>query len=348
MHDKYDRYKTAGVDPERAGTLIRGLMQGAAPATSPLPPDFFCQLTALPDGLAAEDSWLALGTDGVGTKLMLGLQTGLLDGLGQDLVGMVYNDLITCGGQPFAFLDYYATGQLAEETYRRVIKSIRAACAACDMPLLGGETAEMPGLYDEHDFDLAGFGVAAVTRTELLAPSHTQPGDVIIGFPSSGFHSNGYSLIRALVAEHQLDLAAPHEFGGTTRPLQEWLMAPTTLYVDVIRAIRARDIDVVSLAHITGGGWFENLPRALAAGCGAVLAIEPFDAPHTACIRWLAELAGMDRAETLATFNAGYGLAAVCRSHAVDDIRALFPDAAVCGEVIDVAAGERVQLPTTE
>lgn len=344
MSDKYDRYKAAGVDPEKAGALIRGLMQGAAPEAGPLPSDFFCQLTPLPNGLAADDTWLALGTDGVGTKLMLGLQTGLLDGLGQDLVGMVYNDLITCGGQPFAFLDYYATGHLEPDIYARVIASIRSACAACDMPLLGGETAEMPGLYGHDDFDLAGFGVAAVTRAELLSPSRTQPGDVIIGFPSSGFHSNGYSLIRALVTEHQLDLEAPHEFGGVTQSLQEWLMAPTVLYVDVIQAIRARDIDVLSLAHITGGGWFENLPRALAPGCGAALAIKPFDAPHTGCIRWLADLAGMNRAETLATFNAGYGLAAICRPHAVEDLCALFPAAAVCGEVIATTDEERVQL----
>ena len=344
MSDPYEAYKAAGVDPEKAGSLIRGLMAGTMPGRSPYPDDFFCQLTPLPAGLANREGWLALGTDGVGTKLMLGLQTGLLDGLGQDLVAMVYNDLITCGGEPFAFLDYYATGCIAPDNYQRVIRSIQAACEACDMPLLGGETAEMPGLYAGQEFDLAGFGVAAVTRAERLRPDHTQPGDCVVGFPSSGFHSNGYSLIRKVITDHALDLGAPHEFGGVTRPLQEWLMEPTQLYVEPLRAIRAGDVQVLALAHITGGGWFENLPRALAPSCSAVLHQAAFDAPHAAGIRWLAGLAGLSRSETLATFNGGYGLAAICRPAAVDDLLACFPSSAVLGEIVPGGAGKRVQL----
>lgn len=170
MNKNQEQYRKAGVDPERAGSLIRGLMKGA-PVSGALPPDFFCQLVTLPDGLAVKGAYLAISTDGVGTKLMLGKQTGLLSGIGQDLVGMVYNDLITCGGQPFAFLDYYATGHIDEADYQTVIRSIRAACDVCDMPLLGGETAEMPGLYEAGDFDLAGFGVAGVHEKEVLSPT---------------------------------------------------------------------------------------------------------------------------------------------------------------------------------
>lgn len=325
------RYRAAGVDPERAGTLIRGLMKGAA-TDSPLPPDFFCQLVTLPAGLAAHGAYLAISTDGVGTKLMLGKQTGLLDGLGQDLVGMVYNDLITCGGKPFAFLDYYATGHIEDEAYSAVIQSIRKACDACDMPLLGGETAEMPGLYGDGDFDLAGFGVAAVHKTEILRPDHTAPGDMLIGFPSSGFHSNGYSLIRRVIKDEGLDLETEHTFGGITRPLKAWFMEPTRLYVDVIDVVRARDIDVISIAHITGGGFFENLPRSLAPGCGARLDTKAFEAPHTELFHWFAKVAKMTRNEMLATFNAGYGLVAVCRPAAVDGVLELFPDARVIGE----------------
>ena len=344
MNARHDQYKAAGVDPEKAGSLIRGLMASAGKEEGPLPGDFFCQLTPLPPGMADEDVWLALGTDGVGTKLMLGLQTGLLDGIGQDLVGMVYNDLITCGGEPFAFLDYYATGRLDHESYTRVIRSIQAACALCDWPLLGGETAEMPGLYRDNDFDLAGFGVAAVRSSEILSPAHTQPGDMLVGFPSSGFHSNGYSLIRKVVTDQPLDLDAAHCFHDTTRPLKEWLMEPTRLYVDVLRAVRAHDIEAVALAHITGGGWYENLPRALAPSCSAHLDAEVFSAPHAACIHWLAGLAGMDLPATLATFNGGYGLVAICRPGVVTDLLDLFPDARVVGKVVPATGTERVQL----
>jgi phosphoribosylformylglycinamidine cyclo-ligase len=342
LEAKQSRYRAAGVDPALAGGLIRGLMKDAA-AAGPLPNDYFCQLVALPAGLATPGSWLAIGTDGVGTKLLLGKQTGLLGGIGQDLVGMVYNDLITCGGQPFAFLDYYATGRIEPEDYATVIRSIREACAACAMPLLGGETAEMPGLYEAGDFDLAGFGVAAVREDELLSPARTAVGDVLVGFTSSGFHSNGYSLIRKVLADGGLDLHAPHTFGGRSRALKEWCMEPTRLYVDVIRAIRNRSIEVVSLAHITGGGYFENLPRSLADDCGAVLRSAVFDAPHCELFAWFAETAGMTRPEMLATFNAGYGLVAVCRPAAVAAVRAQFPDATVLGEVVE-RQPERVAL----
>ncbi len=334
MNKNQERYRSAGVDPERAGSLIRGLMKNAAGVT-PLPDSFFCQLVALPEGVGDKHSWLAISTDGVGTKLMLGKQTGLLNGIGQDLVGMVYNDLITCGGQPFAFLDYYATGKIEPEAYSTIIQSIRGACEQCDMPLLGGETAEMPGLYGEGDFDLAGFGVAAVRNTEILSPARTVPGDALVGFPSSGFHSNGYSLIRKVIGERRLDLKAGHTFNGVTRSLGEWLMEPTRLYTDVIEAIRARDIDVISLAHITGGGWFENLPRSLADGCCATLDGKAFDPPHCDLFNWFAEVAGMSRAEMLATFNCGYGLVAVCRPSAVEGITELFPDAVMVGQVVE-------------
>lgn len=322
-----------------AGTLIRSLMKGAASET-PLPSDFFCQLVALPEEFGDDHAWLAISTDGVGTKLMLGKQTGLVNGLGQDLVGMVYNDLITCGGLPFAFLDYYAAGQIEPDVYAAVIQSIRTACDMCNMPLLGGETAEMPGLYGKGDFDLAGFGIAAVHGRAILAPSRTMPGDVIIGFPSSGFHSNGYSLIRKVIADKEVDLNEVRVFQGVTRPLKEWLMEPTRLYSDVIAAIRARDIDVVSLAHITGGGWYENMPRALADGCGARLDRCAFDALQGELFNWFAGVADMTRTEMLATFNGGYGLAAVCRSAAVEELIELFPAATVLGEV--VASKEKI------
>ncbi len=333
MSEHQKRYREAGVDPERAGSLIRNLMQGGA-TPKHLPGDFFCQLISLPDGLAAPGAWLAISTDGVGTKLMLGKQTGLLEGIGQDLVGMVYNDLITCGGRPFAFLDYYATGHIEADTYQTVIRSIRNACDACDMPLLGGETAEMPGLYEAGDFDLAGFGVAGVHEKEILSPAHTQPGDVLVGFPSSGFHSNGYSLVRHVITDKQLDLDASHTFNGVTRALKEWFMEPTRLYVNVIEAIRARDVDVISLAHITGGGYFENMPRSLADGCGARLDAAAFDAPHCDLFNWFAGITDMSRTEMLSTFNSGYGLVAVCRPPAVDAVLEQFDSARVIGEVV--------------
>lgn len=331
---KNDKYKEAGVDPDQAGQLIRGLMKEAQPV-GPLPAGYFCQLIALPDWMAVHGSYLAIGTDGVGTKLMLGAQTGLLRGLGQDLVGMVYNDLITSGGQPFAFLDYFATGRLDPSVYGTVIQSIRSACDACNMPLIGGETAEMPGLYAAGDFDLAGFGVAGVLHKDVLDPARTVPGDVLVGFPSSGFHSNGYSLIRKVIAEQSLDLEEQKTFGGgDCRSVKEWLMEPTRLYVDVMEAIRAHDIEVISLAHITGGGYGENLPRALADTCAAVVHREAFDVPGCALFHWFAELADLSFDEMLATFNGGYGLTAIVRASAVDAIIEQFPDANVLGEVV--------------
>lgn len=342
MNRNQQRYRESGVDPALAGTLIRDLMKGA-PSGGPLPADYFCQLLRLPEWMAVDGSYLAVSTDGVGTKLMLGKQTGLLDGIGRDLVGMVYNDLITCGGQPFAFLDYYATGHIEPDVFRALIRSIRTACDACDMPLLGGETAEMPGLYGAGDFDLAGFGVAGVHENEILSPARVVPGDALVGFPSSGFHSNGYSLIRKVIADRNLDVSAEHRFGDRRRALKEWFMEPTRLYVDVIDAVRAHDIEVVSLAHITGGGYFENLPRSLADGCGAVLYRRAFDAPGCELFHWFSDVAGMTWPEILATFNGGYGLVAVCRPPAVDDIRDLFPDAQVIGEVME-QEGERIRI----
>ncbi len=178
---------------------------------------------------------------------------------------------------------------------------------------------------------------------EILSPANTIPGDVLVGFPSSGFHSNGYSLIRKVIADQALDLDEEHAFGGRTRALKEWLMEPTRLYVDVIRAIRTHDIDVLSLAHITGGGYFENLPRSLSAACDAVLRSEAFDTPHGELFTWFAETAGMTRPEMLATFNGGYGLVAVCRPAAVDAIQEQFPDARIVGEVV-AQESERVVL----
>jgi phosphoribosylformylglycinamidine cyclo-ligase len=334
MSDHHNRYKEAGVDPELAGSLIRTLMKDTD-TDGPLPSGFFCRLVPLPDWMMTKPgSYLAIGTDGVGTKLMLGAQTGLLDGIGQDLVGMVYNDLITCGGQPFAFLDYYATGRIDPPVYEAVIGSIRRACEACDMPLLGGETAEMPGLYGAGDFDLAGFGIAAVQERDILRPDHTAPGDQLVGFPATGFHSNGYSLIRKVVTDAAVNMDDLHRFNQTEAPLKEWLMRPTRLYVDVIEAIRAKDIEVISLAHITGGGYFENLPRSLATGCGAVLRRTAFNAPSCDLFHWFADVASMSLEEMLATFNNGYGLVAVCRPAAVEAICTQFPDAQVLGEVV--------------
>lgn len=338
----YERYVEAGVDPEMAGALIRGLMQGVG-TDSPLPADYFCQLLPLPDWMAVKGSYLAIGTDGVGTKLMLGLQTDCLSGIGQDLVGMVYNDLITCGGQPFAFLDYYATGKIEPDIYRAVIQSIRAACEVCDMPLLGGETAEMPGLYREREFDLAGFGVAGVQRKDILDPARTIPGDVLVGIPSSGFHSNGYSLIRKVLAEQSIDLDQSFDVNGVSRPLKEWLMEPTRLYVDVIEAVRTHDIEVVSLAHITGGGYFENLPRSLAGTCGAVLRADAFKDPHCGLFHWFADVAQMSMLEMLATFNCGYGMVAICRAPAVDSVLECISGATVIGHVIERGV-QHVQL----
>lgn len=248
------------------------------------------------------DPILVAATDGVGTKLRIAIDTGNVDTIGIDLVAMCVNDLVCQGAEPLLFLDYFATGKLETESAVRIIGGIAKGCELSGCALIGGETAEMPGMYDAGDFDLAGFAVGAMERGADL-PDGVVAGDVLLGLASDGVHSNGYSLVRAIVAKSGLEWDDPCPWGEGT--LGAALLAPTRLYVkQALAAVRAGGVH--ALAHITGGGLTENLPRVLPQGLGAEIDLNSWDLPLV--FQWLADQGGMDQAEMLKTFNAGVGM----------------------------------------
>lgn len=246
---------------------------------------------------------LVATTDGVGTKLKLALETGLIDGLGQDLVAMCVNDLLCTGAEPLFFLDYFATGALNVDQAARVIEGIAASLKDINCTLLGGETAEMPGLYAKGDFDLAGFAVGIVDRDSIIDGSPVGIGNRVIGLRSSGFHSNGYSLVRHIIAKKKINLEASGVSRKTT--LAEELLAPTKIYVNPVQHI-IKNFAVHSLAHITGGGLTDNLPRVLPKKCKAVLQKSLIKTPLI--FRYFQDQGGIDEAEMWRVFNMGIGM----------------------------------------
>ncbi|MBV8978444.1 MAG: phosphoribosylformylglycinamidine cyclo-ligase [Alphaproteobacteria bacterium] len=276
-----------------------------------------------------KDPILVASTDGVGTKLKIAIESGRFDGIGQDLVAMCVNDIVVQGAEPLFFLDYYASGKLDVDAAAVVIEGIARACRDSGCALIGGETAEMPGLYAKGDFDLAGFAVGAVERGHVLPRTfEMREGDVLIGVASSGAHSNGFSLVRRVMEQTGLghDMPAPFDTGKT---LGEALLAPTRLYVkSALAAIRSGHVK--GLAHITGGGITENLPRCLPDGLDAEVELSAWAVPKV--FGWLARSAGIEDAEMLRTFNCGIGLVAVT-------------DVKTSGHVIDAfqESGEKAQ-----
>ncbi|MFV1463930.1 phosphoribosylformylglycinamidine cyclo-ligase [Phaeobacter sp. JH20_36] len=248
------------------------------------------------------DPILVGATDGVGTKLRIAIDTGVVDGVGIDLVAMCVNDLVCQGAEPLFFLDYFATGKLETDVAARIIEGIAEGCVRSGCALIGGETAEMPGMYPAGDFDLAGFAVGAMERGSAL-PADVQEGDVLLGLASDGVHSNGYSLVRKLVDVSGLGWDADCPFGEGT--LGAALLTPTRLYVkQCLAAVRAGGVH--ALAHITGGGLTENLPRVLPEDLGADIDLNAWDLPPV--FKWMAETGGIAEAEMLKTFNCGIGM----------------------------------------
>jgi phosphoribosylformylglycinamidine cyclo-ligase len=270
------------------------------------------------------------GTDGVGTKLRLAIETGRHDTIGIDLVAMCANDVVVQGAEPLFFLDYYATGKLQVDTAERVIKGIVAGCLQAGCALVGGETAEMPGMYAGDDYDLAGFCVGLVEKDRIIDGTQTRAGDAIIGLASSGPHSNGYSLIRRLLT---ISKAGP-ETTLDGQPLYDLLLAPTRIYVKSILKLLA-EVPVHGIAHITGGGPTGNIPRVVPPGLEVV--IDSRQWPRQAVFDWLQRAGNVDRDEMHRTFNCGLGMT-VCvpagdADRAVQILRACGETAAVIGEV---------------
>jgi phosphoribosylformylglycinamidine cyclo-ligase len=258
-----------------------------------------------------KDPVLVAANDGVGTKLKIAIDTGLHKGIGIDLVAMSVNDLVVQGAEPLFFLDYYATGKLDVKAARDVIAGIATGCKQAGCALIGGETAEMPGLYHGTDYDLAGFAVGAVERKKILPRDDVGPGDVILGLASSGPHSNGYSLIRKIVELSGVAYDAPSPFSkGET--LAEALLTPTRIYVKSLLKVLKTGKSVKALAHITGGGFTENIPRVLPKT--AVAEIDLISVPYLPIFKWLAKIGGTREREMLRTFNCGVGMILVVKA----------------------------------
>ena len=250
-----------------------------------------------------EEPILVSGTDGVGTKLRLAIDMGIHDTVGQDCVAMSVNDVLVQGARPLFFLDYIATGKLLPELMADIVGGVAKACIESGCALLGGETAEMAGFYSKGDYDIAGFAVGIVDKKNLITGEHIAPGDVILGLPSSGVHSNGYSLVRRIVADNHLDLKKI--YGNMEKPLGEVLLAPTRLYPKVVLPVM-ENISLKGLVHITGGGFYENIPRVLPANTRAVIDADAW--PLLPIFPFLMKEGGVAPREMYRTFNCGIGM----------------------------------------
>ena len=313
-------YADAGVDIDAGNALVDQIKPLAAATKRPGTMDGLGGFGAMFDLKSAgyKDPILVAATDGVGTKLRIAIDTGILDTVGIDLVAMCVNDLVCQGAEPLFFLDYFATGKLDVAEAAAVVAGIAEGCKHSNSALVGGETAEMPGMYARGDFDLAGFSLGAMERGNSL-PNGVQEGDVLLGLASSGVHSNGYSLVRKVVQNSGLGWDSPCPFGQGS--LGAALLAPTKLYVrSGLAAHRAGGLH--ALAHITGGGLTENLPRALPKGLGAEVDLSAWPLPPV--IKWLAGQAGLAEAELLKTFNCGIGMVAVVKAGRAAALTAVF------------------------
>ncbi len=312
-------YKDAGVDIAAGNALVETIKPLAKSTRRPGAEAELGGFGGLFDLKAAgfKDPVLVAATDGVGSKVKIAIDCNILETVGIDLVAMCVNDLIVQGAEPLFFLDYYATGHLEVGAAHRIVSGIAKGCREAGAALIGGETAEMPGLYQGQDFDLAGFAVGAAERGALLDPANVKEGDLIFGLPSTGLHSNGFSLVRKVIEENGLSYSNVRLFDGQVGTLGETVLAPTKIYVrDLLPPLKKGAIK--ALAHITGGGLIENLPRSLPKGLDAYLKADSWDIP--AIFGWLQAMASLPAKEMLTTFNCGIGMAVICAPEAAKDI----------------------------
>jgi len=312
-------YRDAGVDIDAGDALVEDIKKLVKSTHRPevlAGVGGFGALVSLPKRY--RQPVLVSGTDGVGTKLRLGIDTGRVEGLGQDLVGMCVNDVLVSGAEPLFFLDYYATGKLEPAVAGRVVKGIAKGCKLAGCALVGGETAEMPGMYGDGDFDLAGFCVAVAEKSRIIDGRRIAKGDVLIALPSSGPHSNGYSLIRRILSVSGASLDEELTRGRT---LGDALLAPTTIYVKPILALLAEGIPVRGMAHITGGGITGNLTRAFPSGTAAAVDMCSWKRP--AVFEWLQRHGAVEEDEMRRVFNCGVGFVVVVPRRKADAAMAL-------------------------
>jgi phosphoribosylformylglycinamidine cyclo-ligase len=290
-----------------------------------------------------KDPILVAANDGVGTKVKIAIDTGIHDTIGIDLVAMCVNDIVVQGAEPLFFLDYFATGKLSPEVGVAIVRGIADGCRQAGCALIGGETAEMPGLYARGDYDLAGFAVGAAERGTLL-PKAVKAGDVLIGLPSSGVHSNGFSLVRRIVERSGLAWDAPAPF-AEGRNLAEALLEPTRIYVKALLAVLRAGEGINALCHITGGGFPDNIPRVLPDGIGVRLDLDAIPVPPV--FGWLARTGGVAETEMLRTFNCGIGMIVVAEAGQADAVMQRLAQAGEnpvrIGETIAHTGGEPVR-----
>lgn len=283
-----------------------------------------------------EEPVLVSGTDGVGTKLKVAIDTGILDTVGIDLVAMCVNDIIVTGAKPLFFLDYMATGRLSSEKMAQVVEGIAEGCRQAGSPLVGGETAEMPGMYSGEDFDLAGFAVGILDKKRAITGGNISKGDVLVGLPSSGLHSNGFSLARKLFFENLK--MNPDDVLFDDVKLKEALLAPTRIYVPQVMDILEKGVEVKGMVHITGGGFYDNIPRVLPEGAG--VRINPDAFPTPGLYKFILEKSGIEEKELYRVFNMGIGYIIILEQAQAEKCMSLIDDACIIGTVTDTGEVE--------
>ncbi|WP_299814440.1 phosphoribosylformylglycinamidine cyclo-ligase [uncultured Roseibium sp.] len=319
-------YADAGVDIDAGNELVNRIKPLVKATSRPGADSDIGGFGGLFDlkGAGFTDPVLVAANDGVGTKLKIAIETGQHRTVGIDLVAMCVNDLVVQGAEPLFFLDYFATGALDVDTATDVVAGIADGCKLAGAALIGGETAEMPGMYVQGDYDLAGFSVGAVERGAILPRKDVAEGDVLLGLASSGVHSNGYSMVRKIVELSGLTWSDAAPFDND-KSLGEALMVPTRIYVKPLLAALRQTSGIKALAHITGGGLTENLPRVLPDSCSARIDLARIDVP--AVFGWLAETGGVAQAELLRTFNCGIGMVAVVAEDEAEAVSSVLRDA---------------------
>lgn len=333
-------YRDAGVDVAEADRAVERIARAAASTATPDVLGGVGGFGALFrfDPSAYADPILVSSTDGVGTKLKVALGLGRLDRIGVDLVNACVNDIAVTGADPLFFLDYLALGDLRADVVEEIVCGVAAGCAALGIPLVGGETAQMPDLYRDRDFDLAGFVVGVVARDDLIDGTRARAGDRLLGLPSSGLHTNGYSLARRILPESVWDQPMPDNGGS----IGDALLEPHRGYLDEIRllrrGLRAAGGDISALAHLTGGGWEGNVPRTLPAGLGVEVDAGSWPVPPIFSL--IQQRGDVADEEMVRTFNVGIGLTVVVAEADLDAAVAAVPEACPIGRVVEVPEGE--------
>ena len=327
-------YKRAGVDVEKGYEAVERMKKHIARTTR----------SEVLGGIGAfaglfelssfdyKEPVLVSGTDGVGTKLMLSFDMNKHDTVGIDLVAMCVNDIVAQGAKPLFFLDYIGCGKNDPAVIEQIVAGVSEGCVQAGAALIGGETAEMPGMYEQNEYDLAGFAVGIAEKSKLITGESIQNGDIVIGIASSGFHSNGYSLIRQIVK----DLDVTKQYEGLPKPLGALLMEPTKIYAKSVQAVQEKMI-IKGITHITGGGFYENFPRVIPEGLGVQIEKGTWDIP--AIISFVQSKGNIDEAEMYGVFNMGVGMALVVAKEDADEVVTILEDvgekASIIGEVVD-------------